>query len=65
MADHSARIEEIQEILRTGVKSVTTDGTKTDYDLAALRRELRHLMAQDDVHRARRPIVSSIKLDGW
>lgn len=62
MADHSARIAEIQEFLRTGASSVTTDGTTTTFDLASLRKELRQLMADDDVHRGRRPTVSSINL---
>ena len=64
MADHSARIEEIEEILRTGATSVSTDGTSISYDFASLRRELRRLRAEDDAHRGRRPVVSSIKLDG-
>lgn len=62
MADHSARIAEIQEFLRTGASSVTTDGTTTTFDLASLRKELRQLMADDDVYRGRRPAVSSINL---
>lgn len=65
MADHTERIAEIQEILRTGVKKVTTDGTTTEYDFAALRGELRRLMADDNTHRGRRPVVSAIKLDGF
>lgn len=62
MADHSVRIAEIQETLRSGVSSVSTDGTTTTFDLASLRKELRQLMAEDDVHRGRRPAVSSINL---
>lgn len=65
MADHSARIAEIQEALRSGVSSVATDGTSTTFDLDALRRELRELMADDDLHKARRPVAASIYLGGF
>jgi hypothetical protein len=64
-ADHSARIAEIQEILRAGASSVTTDGTTVTFDLASLRTELRQLMAEDANQRGRRPVVSSIYLGGF
>lgn len=64
MADHSARIAEIQAILRLGVTAVTTDGTTVNYDLEALRRELRDLMADDDTYRSQRPVAASIKFGG-
>lgn len=62
MADHSVRIEQIQNILRAGATSVTVDGVTTTFDFASLRRELRQLMADDDVHQDRRPVISSFDL---
>lgn len=60
--DHSERIAEIQELLRAGVTSVSVDGTTVHYDLEALRRELRSLMAEDDLHRHRRPRIGRLNL---
>lgn len=60
--DNSLRIAEIREILRTGATSVTNDGHSVTFDHDALRRELRELMAEDDVMRHRKPRVSSINL---
>lgn len=65
MADHSARIAEIREILRAGVTQVTTDGTTITYDFAALRKELRELMAEDDTQQGRRPVLGQIYLGGF
>lgn len=62
MPDHSARIAEIREILRSGVSSSTTDGTTVQFDLASLRKELRELMAEDDAYCVVRPRVASINL---
>lgn len=62
MADHAERIAEIQGILRTGARQVTSDGTSVTYDFEALRRELRELMADDDTLGHLRPRVSSINL---
>ncbi len=62
MPDHSERIAEIREVLRSGVQSTVTDGTTVTFDLASLRRELRELMAEDDTLHGRRPRVSSINL---
>jgi len=62
MADNTARIEEINEILRAGATEVVVDGTKVKYNFAELRKERRMLMAADDTHRGRRPVVSSINL---
>jgi hypothetical protein len=63
MADHRKRIAEIEQILRSGVSSITTDGTSTSYDLDSLRRELRELQAADDTQRGRRPVAARIKLN--
>ena len=65
MADHSTRISQIQAILRAGARRVTVDGVAVEHDFAALRRELRQLMAEDERYRGRRPVVSSIDLSGY
>lgn len=64
MADNSARIAELQEILRSGVSSVSTDGTSMSRDLTQVRRELRQLLAEDDLTppTKKRPVVSQINL---
>jgi len=65
MADTQQRIAEIRDILHAGVTEVMTDGTTVKYDLAALRRELRQLEADNDRANRRaikRPRFSSINL---
>ena len=62
MADHSIQIAQIQDLLRSGATSVTVDGVATTFDPASLRRELRQLMSEDDVHMDRRPTLSSFDL---
>lgn len=65
MADNSARIESILAILRSGAASVSIDGRTIQYDLAALRRELRQLQAEDDANKGRRPASATINLGGY
>ena len=65
MADNSERIAEIEEILRSGVKTVTVDGVTTSFDLESLRRELRLLRASDDALRGKRPVAARINLGGF
>lgn len=65
MADHSARIAEIQNLLRTGVTEVTVDGVVTKFSPASLRKELRELMGEDDIHAGRKPAARNIYLGGW
>lgn len=62
MADHSERIAQIQQILRAGATSVSVDGVTVTYDFESLRRELRQLMQEDDVHKGRRPVISHLDL---
>lgn len=63
--DHAERIAEIDEILRTGASSTSTDGTSVAFDFDALRRERRELMAEDDAMKGRRPVASTIYLGGF
>lgn len=62
MPDHSARIAQIEQILRSGVTSSSVDGTQITIDHESLRKELRKLRAEDDVQRLRRPRISSVDL---
>lgn len=64
MADNSERIAEIRELLRTGAKRTSTDGTSVEFDLASLRQELRQLIAEDDTLAGSRPVASTIRLGG-
>lgn len=59
------RLDEIDEILETGVSSVSVDGTSTTFDLAALRRERQTLRQKLPEYRARRPRASRINLGGF
>lgn len=62
MPNHSDRIAEIREILRSGATTVVNDGVTVTLDPDSLRKELRQLMAEDDVERGRRPVASTINL---
>lgn len=62
MADHSARIAEIDAILRAGARSVSIDGHTVTYDFDALRGERARLISADDTARHTRPRVSRINL---
>lgn len=65
MASNCERIAEIQELLRSGAKEVTTDGTTVKFDPDSLRRELAQLLADDINHRTRKPRASRIRLGGF
>ena len=58
------RIEEIREILESGITSTTVDGTTTQYDLRELKVQLRSLESQLPENKAKRPRASRIRLDG-
>ncbi len=64
MADNTARIAAIRELLQSGVTSTVVDGTSVTFDPDSLRRELHQLIADDDVQRTRRPRISSVKMNG-
>ncbi len=59
-----AKANEIREILESGVKSITDDGTTTVLDLDELRRQLKHLESQLPEFRNLRPRASTYRLDG-
>jgi len=65
MANNTAEIERIEELLRSGVKSVTVDGVTTTIDRVALEKQLRRLRAEDDTQRGRRPVAASVDLSGF
>lgn len=62
MANNSARIKEIREVLQTGVSSSTVDGTTTTFDLDSLRRELAQLVAEDDTQKSRKRRLTSVNI---
>lgn len=61
-AEIRQRIEDIEEILRSGVESVTTDGTSTRVNLDQLRTERNELRRKLTTNKAARPVVSRIDL---
>lgn len=65
MADNSARINQIREILAEGASTVVRDGSTVTWDLDQLRTELRELEATDDTLAGRRPEISSINMRHW
>ncbi|MCD0459947.1 hypothetical protein [Roseiconus lacunae] len=58
------QIDAIDERLRSGIRSTSTDGTSVTVDLVALRDERDRLMKELDHRRkhTRRPVVSRIRL---
>ena len=64
MADNTAAIAAIREILRSGVTSTNTDGTSVTVDPESLRKELAYLIATDDTEAALRPRTFGVKLSG-
>lgn len=64
MADYSAKIAEIDEILAAGVQTTVNDGVTVTYDLDALRRERRRLTRLNDATKGKRPLVATVRLDG-
>jgi LPS sulfotransferase NodH len=64
MANNTAKIAELEDILQTGATSATIDGRTVHYDFDEIRRQLRELRANDDSQRGRRPVISRIRLGG-
>ena len=65
MADNSAKIAAIRQILETGVQSTTVDGVSTTFDLDSLRKELTRLEAEDESLQTARPRVAQVYLGGF
>lgn len=65
MADNTARIAEIKDLLQTGVKQLSGDNGTTIFDLDSLRMELRQLQQEDAATQCKRPVASSIYLGGF
>lgn len=65
MSDNSKRIAEIRSILQAGASSVSVDGVTVSYDFAALRQELRDLMANDPAFANKRPVVTTLGLGNF
>lgn len=59
-----ARIKAIDEILESGVESVTTDGTTTRVNHDSLRKERRELRQQVVGGANRNPVLTPIKFGG-
>lgn len=64
MADNSARIAELEAILRSGVTTRTINGTTTTVDLTVIRQQLTSLRQQDDTQAIRKPRIASMNLSG-
>jgi hypothetical protein len=64
MADNREKIAEIDEIIASGVKSSSVDGTSVHHDLKALRKREMLYREQDELLRRTRPRVASINLGG-
>ena len=64
MADHSAKIAELEEILQSGVTTVVVDGTTTTVNLDVIQRQLNELRQSNTATADRRPRLSSIQMGG-
>jgi hypothetical protein len=66
MANNTQRIADIDEILRSGAKQVSNDGTSISHDFDELRRERRKLVEDDDtLGKLKRPRVFQADLSGY
>lgn len=65
MADNTAAISELDDVIRAGANSVEVDGQKVAFDLDAMRRERNDLIQTDTTRAVDRPRVSTVKLNGW
>lgn len=63
MARNTARINEIREILRSGVVETEIDGQRVKYNHDSLRLELLKLERADTP--SRRPVAASLNLGGF
>lgn len=65
MADNTATIAELDDVIRSGATDVEVDGQKVAVDLETLKKERRDLIATDDARAGDRPRVSRIYLGGF
>lgn len=63
--DNAAEINEITEVLQSGVLEDESDGQRTKYDPETLRKERRRLEQTDTAAKAQRPVASRISLGGF
>jgi hypothetical protein len=61
MADHSAEIARLENILNSGVESLTVDGVTTRFDFDSIRKRLKELKAEQGAGRAQ---AIKIRLSG-
>jgi hypothetical protein len=64
VADNREKIAEIEEVLASGVESVTVDGVTTRINHTLLRKELQRLRDADELLKHTRPRAASINLEG-
>ena len=60
-----AQLDAIEAKLRSGIESVSSDGTSTKVNLAELRKERDNLKRLLATFNTRRPVASRIKLGGF
>ena len=65
MPDNSTEIAKLEAILAAGASQIQSDGQMVTYDLAAVRKRLTELPAQDDTLRTKRPRAARINLGGF
>ena len=59
------QLDAVEAKLRSGIESVTTDGTSTKINLAELRKERDNLKRLLSDYNTRRPVASRINLGGF
>ena len=59
------QLDAVEAKLRSGIESVTTDGTLTKINLAELRKERDNLKRLLSDYNTRRPVASRINLGGF
>lgn len=65
MANNTAAIAELDDVIRAGANTVEVDGHKVAFDLDAMRRERNDLIQTDTTRGVTRPRVSTVKLSGY
>lgn len=65
MADNTAAIADLDDVIRAGAETVEVDGQKVAFNLDALKKERRDLIANDNDRKGDRPRVARIYLGGF